>query len=139
VALSLQNGEPAGRLAGLTVLLVDDSREVLETLKMLLEMEDAQVIDFSEPHRALEAARTGQFDVVVSDIGMPNMSGHDLMRALRELPHIRQIPVIALTGYGAESDIDKSRQSGFDRHLGKPVSYDVLIDTIEELRQARTD
>lgn len=139
VASSRQNGEQTGRLAGLTVLLVDDSREVLETLKLLLEMEDAHVIDFYEPHRALEAAQTGQFDVVVSDVGMPGMSGHDLMRALRELPHIKQIPAIALTGYGAESDIEKSRNSGFDRHLGKPVSYDALIETIEELRQARSD
>lgn len=79
------------------------------------------------------------YDVVVSDVGMPGMSGHDLMRALRELPHIKQVPAIALTGYGAESDIEKSRQSGFDRHLGKPVSYDVQIETIEELRQKRVD
>ncbi|MEO6676172.1 MAG: CheR family methyltransferase [Pseudomonas sp.] len=137
LAPSAQTGEQSGRLAGLTVLLVDDSPEVLDTLKMLLEMEDARVIDFTEPHRALEAARDGQFDVVVSDVGMPGMSGHELMRALRELPHIKQVPAIALTGYGAESDIEKSRKSGFDRHLGKPVSYDALIETIEELRQMR--
>ncbi|MDN3224740.1 CheR family methyltransferase [Pseudomonas nunensis] len=139
VAPSTQTGEQSGRLAGLTVLLVDDSRDVLDTLKILLEMEDAQVIDFTEPRQALEAAQTGRYDVVVSDVGMPGMSGHDLMRALRELPHIKQVPAIALTGYGAESDIEKTRKSGFDRHLGKPVSYDALIETIEELRQIRGD
>ena len=137
VAPSTQTGEQSGRLAGLTVLLVDDSRDVLDTLKMLLEMEDAHVIDFSEPRRALEAAQTGRYDVVVSDVGMPGMNGHELMRALRALPHIQQVPAIALTGYGAESDIEQSRKSGFDRHLGKPVSYDELIETIEELRQTR--
>ncbi|MFJ7793770.1 CheR family methyltransferase [Pseudomonas sp. NPDC096950] len=139
VAPSTQAGEQSGRLAGLTVLLVDDSRDVLDTLKILLEMEDARVIDFTEPRQALEAAQTGRYDVVVSDVGMPGMSGHDLMRALRELPHIKQVPAIALTGYGAESDIEKTRKSGFDRHLGKPVSYDALIETIEELRQIRGD
>ncbi|SDT55104.1 CheR family methyltransferase [Pseudomonas prosekii] len=134
-----QADQQSGRLAGLTVLLVDDSPDVLETLKMLLEMEDAEVIAFCEPQQALAAAQTGQFDVVVSDVGMPGMSGYELMRALRALPHIRATPAIALTGYGAESDVEKSRKSGFDRHLGKPVSYDALIDTIEELHRAKND
>ncbi|MNG30232.1 hypothetical protein D3C84_1158130 [compost metagenome] len=58
------------------------------------------------------------------------------MRALRELPHLKQVPAIALTGYGADSDVEKSRKSGFDRHLSKPVSYEALIETIEELRRA---
>ncbi|ANJ55539.1 chemotaxis protein [Pseudomonas silesiensis] len=131
-----QPEELAGRLAGVTVLLVDDSAEVLETLKMLLEMEDARVVAFSEPVEALKAAQTGRYDLVISDVGMPVMSGHELMRALRELPHIKQVPAIALTGYGADSDIEESRKSGFDRHLSKPVSYEALIETIEELRRA---
>jgi two-component system CheB/CheR fusion protein len=139
VTPSTKPGEQSGRLAGLTVLLVDDSRDVLDTMKMLLEMEDAQVIAFAEPHRALEAAQTGQYDLVVSDVGMPGMNGYELMRALRELPHIKPVPAIALTGYGAQSDVEKTRKSGFDRHLGKPVSYDALIETIEELRQTRLD
>jgi two-component system CheB/CheR fusion protein len=132
-----QPEELSGRLAGVTVLLVDDSAEVLETLKMLLEMEDARVIAFSDPVKALETAQTGRYDLVISDVGMPVMSGHELMRALRELPHIKQVPAIALTGYGADSDVEESRKSGFDRHLSKPVSYEALIETIEELRRAQ--
>jgi two-component system CheB/CheR fusion protein len=124
-----------GRLAGVTVLLIDDSPEVLETLKLLLEMEDAQVIAFDQPVEALKAARSGRYDVVISDVGMPVMNGHELMLALRELPHVQNIPAIALTGYGAQSDIENARKSGFDRHIGKPVSYDDLIETIEELRR----
>jgi two-component system CheB/CheR fusion protein len=123
-----------GRLSGLTILLVDDSAEVLQTLKMLLEMEDAQVIAFDFPVAALDAAKTTRFDLIISDLGMPVMSGHELMSALRQLPHVKDVPAIALTGYGAHSDIEKSRQSGFDRHIGKPVSYDDLIETIETLR-----
>ena len=124
-----------GRLAGVTVLLIDDSPEVLETLKLLLEMEDAQVIAFDQPVEALKAAKSGRYDVVISDVGMPVMNGHELMLALRELPHVQNIPAIALTGYGAQSDIENARKSGFDRHIGKPVSYDDLIETIEELRR----
>lgn len=59
------------------------------------------------------------------------------MQALRQLPHVKDVPAIALTGYGAISDIKKARQSGFDQYIGKPVSYDDLIATIETLRQPR--
>jgi two-component system CheB/CheR fusion protein len=130
-----RNEAPLGRLDGVTVLLVDDSAEVLETLKMLLEMEEAEVSAFVMPLEGLEAAKTGHYDVIISDVGMPLMNGHELMRELRKIPHIQGVPAIALTGYGAQSDIDEARKSGFDSHLGKPVSYDSLIETIEELRR----
>jgi two-component system CheB/CheR fusion protein len=132
-----QTEEACGRLSGLTILLVDDSADVLETLKMLLEMEDAQVIAFDRPVAALDAAKSTRFDLIISDLGMPVMNGHELMSALRELPLAKDVPAIALTGYGAHSDIQKSRQSGFDQHVGKPVSYDDLIQTIETLRNQR--
>ena len=128
----------SGRLSGLTILLVDDSADVLETLKMLLEMEDAQVIAFDRPVAALDAAKSTRFDLIISDLGMPVMNGHELMSALRQLPLVKDVPAIALTGYGAHSDIQKSRQSGFDQHIGKPVSYDDLIETIEALRRSQT-
>ncbi len=64
---------------------------------------------------------------------MPGMDGHALIKALRSLEHLRSTPAIALTGYGASADQHKSRQSGFDRHLNKPVGYDELIEVIESL------
>lgn len=134
---AIQPSEASGRLSGLTILLVDDSADVLETLKMLLEMEDAQVIAFNLPVAALDAAKSTRFDLIISDLGMPVMNGHELMSALRQLPLVKDVPAIALTGYGTHSDIQKSRQSGFDQHIGKPVSYDDLIDTIETLRRTQ--
>ncbi|WP_226504602.1 CheR family methyltransferase [Pseudomonas sp. MWU16-30317] len=127
--------EQAGRLKGLTVLLVDDAPEVLETLQMLLEMEEAQVTAFSDPLLALEAASRQLFDLIVSDIGMPKMNGHELMSALRMLPNTKDTPSLALTGYGANDDALKARSAGFTRHLGKPVAYDDLIDALEEIRE----
>ena len=64
---------------------------------------------------------------------MPVMDGHALIKALRALGHLRYTPAIALTGYGASADQYRSRQSGFDRHLSKPVGYDDLIEAIETL------
>jgi two-component system CheB/CheR fusion protein len=132
-----QHEEASGRLNGLTILLVDDSADVLETLKVLLEMEGAEVIAFDRPVEALDAAKSMHFDLIISDLGMPVMSGHELMSALRQLPLAKDVPAIALTGYGAHNDITKSRQSGFDQHVGKPVSYEELIETIEALRSKR--
>jgi two-component system CheB/CheR fusion protein len=125
--------EPAGRLAGWKVLLVDDSPEVLETLVMLLEMEDADIQAFSDPFKALEAAEKATFDIIISDIGMPGMNGHELMQALRRLPNCATTPSVALTGYGTGQDVQQTLQSGFSCHIGKPVAYDVLIETLEKV------
>ncbi|WP_449433036.1 CheR family methyltransferase [Pseudomonas putida] len=122
-----------GRLGGIRILLVDDSVEVLEVMQQLLELESAEVSAFSDPRKALEAAAAGEYDVILSDIGMPVMDGHALIKALRGHHHLRYTPAIALTGYGASADQHKSRQSGFDRHLNKPVGYDELVEAIETL------
>jgi two-component system CheB/CheR fusion protein len=122
-----------GRLAQVKILLIDDSAQVLETMKLLLQLEQAQVSAFSDPLKALEEAKTHRYDVIISDIGMPVMDGHQLMRALRELPGSRRTPGIALTGYGAQADIQKTEASGFNRHLSKPVAYDALIAAIEDI------
>jgi two-component system CheB/CheR fusion protein len=127
----------SGKLDGLQILLVDDSPEVLETLKMLLEMEDAEVMAFDHPVEALKAAEDNRFDLIISDLGMPVMTGHELMSALRQLPLVKNVPAIALTGYGTNTDIQKSHAAGFDEHIGKPVSYDDLIETIEALRRSK--
>jgi len=127
------NTANTGRLAQVKILLVDDSAQVLETMKLLLEMEEAQVSAFSDPLKALEEAKANRYDVIISDIGMPVMDGHQLMRALRELPGSRRTPGIALTGYGAQADIQKTEASGFNRHLSKPVAYDALIAAIEDI------
>ncbi|MFS0827223.1 CheR family methyltransferase [Pseudomonas phoenicis] len=129
--------QEAGRLNGVHVLLVDDSPDVLDVMQQLLEMESAEVTAFSDPTQALAAAGTGNYDIILSDIGMPGMDGHALIGALRKLPHLRNTPAIALTGYGASADQHKSRQSGFDRHLNKPVGYDELVDTIESLNASQ--
>ncbi|TFY87910.1 PAS domain S-box protein [Pseudomonas kairouanensis] len=121
------------RLHGVKVLLVDDSAEVLEVLNLLLEMEGAQVSAFNDPQTALETARDAQYDLIISDIGMPKMNGHELMRKLRTIGHLRQVPAIALTGYGAGSDQKKAAESGFTSHLSKPVVHDSLIVLIEKL------
>lgn len=126
-----------GRMQGLRVLLVDDSPEVVEVMQLLLETEEAAVSSFINPLEALEQARQQEFDLIISDIGMPQMTGYDLIRALRELPELVRVPAIALTGFGNASDAERAREAGFDLHLGKPVSYEALLEAVERLQLDR--
>ncbi len=68
---------------------------------------------------------------------MPKMNGHELMQRLRKIGHLRQVPAIALTGYGASSDQKKTADARFDTHVSKPVTHDALINLIAKLRQSR--
>lgn len=128
--------EEQGRLKNLKVLLVDDSPEVLEVMLTLLEMEDAVVKAFSDPLLALKTATDEHFDLILSDIGMPEMDGHELIKSLRQTKLHQFTPAIALTGYGAGNDPHKARDAGFDRHLAKPVQYEELVETIEAVCSA---
>jgi len=123
--------EAQERLSGLSILLVDDVPEILETMALLLEMEGARVVTFSDPLEALESAADKTFDVVLSDIGMPQMNGYQWIQALRELPQYAKTPCIALTGYGADN-----ATPGFNAHVTKPVAYEELVGLIESLGEA---
>ncbi len=122
-----------GKLRHLRVLLVDDSVDVLEILRMLLEMEGAQVTSAASGAEALDVVQNTDFDLILSDIGMPVMDGYQLMSSLRQLPRFTQTPAIALTGYGTAQDTQKALAAGFTRHLSKPVTLEALIEAIDQL------
>ncbi|WP_368564263.1 CheR family methyltransferase [Pseudoxanthomonas sp. UTMC 1351] len=120
-------------LTGLKVLLVDDTTDTVEALQALLELEGAQVMAASSGQEALDLTERRQFDLVVSDIGMPGMDGRDFMRALRQRPAYADTPSIALTGYGSSRDIENALAAGFTAHISKPVSWAGLVETIRKL------
>jgi len=122
-----------GQLAGVRILLVDDSPEVLEALQLLLELEDAQVLAFDHPCRALTIAQSQSFDVIISDIGLPDMDGHEFLIALRKLSGYADLPAIALTGYGAGESTQYKGEGRFDAALGKPVVLEDLTSVISRL------
>lgn len=120
----------ASILKGLRILLVDDSLEGLEGFQALLELEGAQVRAESSPESALVAAAENEFDLILSDIGMPTMSGYELIAELRKLPHTAHVPAIAMTGFGRDQDAAEALRAGFNAHLSKPVSLDSLLTAI---------
>jgi two-component system CheB/CheR fusion protein len=119
----------------LRVLLVDDNEDVAEALRDLLELEGFGVRVAGTAEEALSVDPV-QIDLVISDLGLPGMSGHELVRQLRRK---REVPAIALSGYGTEQDRRASSEAGFAVHLTKPVEAQAILSAIERVtRPPRT-
>jgi two-component system CheB/CheR fusion protein len=119
-----------GGLVGISILLVDDSLEILETMRDLLESEGADVTTADGGAQGIELAEQTRFDVIVSDIGMPVIDGHKMMGKIRRGSTNANTPSIALTGYGTLSDVEKAKAAGFTLHLRKPIDLQALMDAV---------
>jgi CheY-like chemotaxis protein len=119
------------------VLLVDDNRDSAESLAALMQMLGHEVFQAHGGREAIELARASGPDLILLDIGMPDMSGYDVARALRAEPGLSATRLIALTGYGSEEDRRESRAAGFDDHLVKPVDFDRLERILARLPAAQ--
>jgi CheY-like chemotaxis protein len=118
----------------LRILLVEDNADTRTLMARLLRRRGHHVTDAAGVADALEVVRGGEaFDLLVSDIGLPDGSGLDLMRALRAA---RPVPGIALSGYGMEEDLRRSREAGFVAHLTKPIDIPALEAVIREVAAA---
>ncbi|MGH7287549.1 MAG: hybrid sensor histidine kinase/response regulator, partial [Myxococcota bacterium] len=103
-------------LAARRILVVDDNRDAASSLGMLLELRGAEVWVVHDGAAALKALATHQPSIVLLDIGMPGMDGHEVARQIRQQPEHRDVTLIALTGWGQEEDRQRSRAAGFDYH-----------------------
>jgi CheY-like chemotaxis protein len=114
----------------LRLLLVEDHPDTSRVMTRLLRSLDHDVHAVGDVRAALRTAEVQQFDLVISDIGLPDGSGLELMRQLRER---YQLKGIALSGYGMEDDMRRSREAGFDAHVTKPVDFDSLAAAIADV------
>ena len=129
---------PAGGAAPpLRVLVIDDNVDVADTLAMFLETEGCTIAVAHDGPTAVDVARRFRPDVVVCDIGLPGMDGFAVARALRELPGLHDVRLLAATGYGEASMRDRVAEAGFDAHLVKPVDADALVALLRAGRVAR--
>lgn len=121
---------------GLNILLVDDHKDTRICIQRLLEANSHRVTSAGTAQDALGLAETSKFDLIISDLGLPDLSGYELMQRL----HTRfNLPGIALSGYGMEADQAHSREAGFKYHLTKPVSFDRLKSFVAEFAANRED
>jgi CheY-like chemotaxis protein len=122
----------APRRAGATarVLMVDDSVDFVESMAIMLRLSGYDVRTAHTGPAALEAAIAFEPQVVLLDIGLPEMSGYEVARQLREHPKLKNVRLVALTGYGQESDLRLAQAAGFDVHMVKPVGFQKLQDLL---------
>jgi PAS domain S-box-containing protein len=123
--------EDAVRLLGLRVLVVDDNCDSADSVGVLLRMMGADVTVCYSALKALALIDEVRPDIAFLDIGMPVMDGYALAREIRALPAFKSMQLVALTGWGQESDRRRSREAGFDHHLTKPVDMGELERVLE--------
>jgi PAS domain S-box-containing protein len=126
--------------AALRILVVDDIPDVADVMKMLLDLEGFETQVAYSGAAALDSARQFLPDVIFCDIGIPEMDGHEIARRIRADRAMAPATLIALTGWGAEGEQRKTRESGFDFHMVKPVDANALLELLSHIepRKAAT-
>jgi CheY-like chemotaxis protein len=115
------------------VLVVDDEVDTRELIAFVLEQAGAIVTAVPSAIAVLEVLAQGQPDVLISDIGMPQMDGYMLMQQIRAMSQQKPILSVALTAYAGESDRHQTLAAGFQRHVSKPIEPELLVQTIVSL------
>jgi signal transduction histidine kinase len=115
------------------ILLADDNSDALESLATLLELGGHEVFSAANGALALESAEQNLPEVVLLDIGMPKLDGYEVARRIRAQPWGRSMTLVALTGWGQDSDRRRSGEAGFDSHLVKPLDLDKLTELLGRL------
>jgi CheY-like chemotaxis protein len=127
------------RLDGLRALVVDDEKDAREIVQVMLEERGAIVATAASAAEALERLRAFRPDVLISDIGMPEVDGYELMRLVRRLPPEQggRVPAAALTAFARRSDRLQALLAGYQTHVAKPVEPDELIAVIASIVPSR--
>jgi CheY-like chemotaxis protein len=119
----------------LDILIVDDNVDAADTLSIYLDSVGHRLHVAYEGQRGLALAEETAPDVLLLDIGLPDIDGYQLAQRLRTLPQTADATLIALTGYGQDSDRERSIAAGFDHHLTKPVDVEALVRLLATRRQ----
>ena len=121
------------------VLIVEDSPDTLELLCALFQQRGCVVMAASSGAEALTLASGRTPTIIVSDIGMPEMDGYQLLAELRLLPGLSKVPAIAISGYAMDEDMERAISAGFIAHLAKPVNADALFALIQQVTSNNSD
>jgi PAS domain S-box-containing protein len=121
------------RLTGTRILVLEDSDDSRELFGLVLRARGCEVELAESVLEALELATRQPPDVVISDIGLPDIDGYEFVRRLRQMKGLERVPVIALSGYATDKDRRRSFEAGFDLHLAKPIEPEQIISSVYEV------
>jgi PAS domain S-box-containing protein len=124
--------DDSGKSPSRRVLVVDDNQDSAMSMAMLLKMSGHETQMAHDGQKAIEVAETFRPEVVLLDIGLPKINGYEACRQIREQAWGRDMTLVAVTGWGQESDRKKSREAGFDHHMVKPVDFDSLTKVLAD-------
>ena len=130
-------GETPG--SGLRVLVVDDRPDAADTLALLLEVWGHRPLVAYNAVTALELSLSQRPDVVLLDVGLPGMDGREVARRIRRQPGMAGVLLVAVTGYGGETEQHSSQEAGFDLHLLKPIDPEPLRELLAVRRRRLQD
>jgi PAS domain S-box-containing protein len=118
------------------VLIVDDNEDGATSLARILELAGHTTVTANDGHEALAAAERFRPQVVLLDLGLPKLNGYEACRRLREQPWGKDVLVVAVTGWGAETYRQRSREAGFDTHVVKPVNSAELLQLLDNAQRS---
>jgi CheY-like chemotaxis protein len=125
------------RTPGLSILLVEDNEDARESLALLLTLNGHEVSVVTTGRAGVEAVSAHPPDVLICDVGLPDLSGFQVIRAIRAAHPSAGVFAIALTGYAQPQDRDQALQSGFDAHLAKPPDFAELDQILSEVARRK--
>jgi CheY-like chemotaxis protein len=120
-------------------LVLDDSEDSIAMMEELLKLAGAHVVTATNGVDALRIASENEFDVILSDISMPEMDGFAFLERLRKIDGRQNVPVIAITGFGRSDDIARARAAGFYSHLTKPIDLIALTAVLKQLADEKAN
>jgi len=118
------------------ILIVDDNEKAAKTLAMMCNVSGAEAIYVMHGKSALDQVSSAKPDMILLDIGMPDMDGYEVCRQIRQEPELKNIKIYANSGWSDETHRKKSVEAGFDGYLVKPIQIAKLEELIAELRSA---
>jgi signal transduction histidine kinase len=121
-------------LKDLNILVVEDSEDTLMLLSTMFSREGANVTQAASASEALDAASLNPPDIVISDIGMPEVDGYEFLQQLKQIPGMDGVPAIAISGYASDEDRRKALDVGYLTLMPKPINVDTLFDFIHDLK-----
>ncbi|TJX14547.1 response regulator [Tissierella creatinini] len=115
------------------IIMIDDNKDLNSITCKLLSILGYDVVSALSGQEGIDKAREKKPKVILSDIGMPGIDGYDLAKIIRQDAYLKDIYLIAISGYSSQSDIDRSIEAGFDKHIGKPIDIQVLKKILDEV------
>lgn len=117
-----------------TLLYVEDNHANMELMQSIVQQKtDYRLLTATDGLTGIQLAQEAEPDLIMLDINLPDMTGYDIIKRFKEMPALKEKPVIAVTANAMHQDIEQGKKAGFDAYVAKPINIDLLLDTIESL------